>query len=526
MPIMIGIDFGSHSVKLSIFEGSFGRYQFQSSLSQTIPTGAQPLEIRQSEALSRALSNLNVQNPTFVAAFPANDASARFLHLPFGDPAKVEQILPFQVEGLVPFDISDMIMTHRIVSIQSNETDAMACLVSREKIISQLATFDAYGFDPSMLPIDADALTHFSSVGNEAILDIGHSRTLCTMSIEGKGATFRHLPFGMNHLIQAIVESQNISIEEATQMLWATNISMKSAEIEGTNLDALYQARDQMIQNIQNTLILFEDSVGLEIDRVQICGGGSSQKGMIDLLEMALGVPVDPVQLPQELQNTLNPEAHALSYALGCLASGNSQIRVMDLRKDSFSFRGNLATLGKLFRMGVLAAMSLMAVGFAWFGYQYFQLTSQISELNDNIITQVTEAMPEIDGSLFVDADVAYTFLQSDVVDSTEKMNKLGSIIADEPPVLSLLQAISENLPAHKDARIDVSELNITDNAIVIKAATDGFEDAAEMEAALRKYPQFKETKKSNEEKGRRNQGIEFTISIPLEIEEEVEEEI
>ena len=58
-----------------------------------------------------------------------------------------------------------------------------------------------------------------------------------------------------------------------------------------------------------------------------------------------------------------------------------------------------------------------------------------------------------------------------------------------------------------------------------MKATTDGFEDAAEMEASLQKFPKFKGAKKSNEEKGRRNQGIQFTITIPLE-QEVVEEEI
>ena len=105
--------------------------------------------------------------------------------------------------------------------------------------------------------------------------------------------------------------------------------------------------------------------------------------------------------------------------------------------------------------------------------------------------------MPEISAELSHRCRYGLQYLQSDVVDSSEKMSKLGSIVAEEPPVLGLLKAISEYLPKHSDARVDVSDLNITDNAIIMKATTDGFEDAAEMEASLQKFPKFKGAKKS-----------------------------
>ena len=46
MAHLIGLDLGSYSVKLTIFEGSFGRYQMQSALNQRVPMGAQPLVAR------------------------------------------------------------------------------------------------------------------------------------------------------------------------------------------------------------------------------------------------------------------------------------------------------------------------------------------------------------------------------------------------------------------------------------------------------------------------------------------------
>ena len=526
MPHLLGIDLGTYCVKLTIFEGSFGRYQLHSAFNQRLPEGSQPLIARQSEALSRILSALHIQNPSFCAALSAEHATSRFICLPFGDPSKVEQVLPFQLAGMVPFDVEDMQLSQRIVRLEEAQTQTMACLVSREKIKETLSNFDSIGIDPNTLSIDADVLTHYAQQGNEAIIDIGHSQVLCALSLDGKGAAFRQIPMGMSQLIQALMESQNINAEEATDILWPMDISLQSAAIAEHDFSTLYQSRDALIEAIQTTLILFEDSIEIEIDRVRICGGGAGQKGMKALLEEALEVPVEIISPPMLLQSLDNPEAHALSFALGEIGTGLTNIRPIDLRQGEFNFRGHLANLGRLIRLGSLAAACCLLLGIGYFGYRYIHLSSEITDRNDKIVSQIQAAMPEIDPVLLTDADIALSILKSEVVDSSEKMSKLGSIIAEEPPILGHLKAISEYLPQHSDARIDVSELNITDNAIIIKAETDGFEDAAEMEASLQRYPKYKGAKKSNEEKGRRNQGIEFTITIPLEQEETEEEEI
>ena len=54
--------------------------------------------------------------------------------------------------------------------------------------------------------------------------------------------------------------------------------------------------------------------------------------------------------------------------------------------------------------------------------------------------------------------------------------------------------------PDAKEARIDVSELQITDSNIKLKAETDGFEDAAKIEQPCRSTP-TKDTRKSDEKK-------------------------
>ena len=102
MAHLIGLDLGSYSVKLTIFEGSFGRYQMQSALNQRVPMGAQPLVARQSEALSRLLSALHIQNPAISAALSAEFATSRFIQLHLEIRAKSNKFCPFKSQAWFP----------------------------------------------------------------------------------------------------------------------------------------------------------------------------------------------------------------------------------------------------------------------------------------------------------------------------------------------------------------------------------------------------------------------------------------
>jgi hypothetical protein len=113
--------------------------------------------------------------------------------------------------------------------------------------------------------------------------------------------------------------------------------------------------------------------------------------------------------------------------------------------------------------------------------------------------------------------------IQEELLSSNQKLDKLGSITSSVPPTLNILKELSEGVPPHKKARIDIKEMTISKTAINIKAETDGFQTATEIEQALQQKPMFKQAKKADE-KSLRN-GISFSIIIPLKVEESTDEE-
>ena len=91
----------------------------------------------------------------------------------------------------------------------------------------------------------------------------------------------------------------------------------------------------------------------------------------------------------------------------------------------------------------------------------------------------------------------------------------------EELPVLTALQEISESLPSHKDAVVDVNDLTINETGITIRAETSGYEAAATIESALQANERFANAKKGEETK--KGSKLHFAISIPFEAQEEEE---
>ena len=135
----------------------------------------------------------------------------------------------------------------------------------------------------------------------------------------------------------------------------------------------------------------------------------------------------------------------------------------------------------------------------------------------------MASAYPEAEAPTeFETPDDALMALQLRTVETTERIDLLGSIVSGKPPTITTLNQLSNALPDPSDARIDVSELTLNDSSINMKAETDGYDAAATIEASLQANTQFKQARKGDEKKSRN--GIKFSVTISLE-DETIEEE-
>lgn len=550
MARILGIDLGSHSVKVAVFQGGFGKLELQQVLMAPVeaPPDGVSLLIPQADALEGLLASLPEEGRSVAGAtFPAEHAGVRLVTLPFGERDQVERTLPFEVENLVPFDLEDMVLASRTLSVEPGRSQVLTALAARAELGPRLAALAGAGADPRFCILDADLLGSVAGDGVTAVVDLGHSRTLVALAEDGHVLTARAITGGGRALTEALAAAHAETFAEAelrkhSADIYADAPARSAAEVEvelvgdettdvgrrrNTRPDDGQVLRDALVpllSEVRASLLAFEDSLEREVESVVLVGGTAQLDGLCAWLEAILGVPVGLATVPDEtgvLQATEEPR-FVLAHAAGVKA-GTGKGRSLDFRKDEYSFRGDLAYFGTVLRVAAAAAVLFLVGGVAWFGYQSLTLSSTLASLDDQIRTEVVEALPTVDPDSLTSGSKAKAVMLEKLVEATTRVDALGSILSDEPPTWGLLAEISRRVPAGDEATLDVTELSISPTNIVLKAETDGYEQAAKIEAALQRSDRFKQASKGDEQKKRDK--VRFTITIPLDDEGEQTDE-
>jgi general secretion pathway protein L len=553
MARILGIDLGAWAVKVAVLDGSFGRYRLQEVHSRRVPSAAAqaPTLGERIETLRVLLQEEELSGVSAAAvAWPADMASVRVVELPFDERAKIERTLPFEVENHVPFEIDEMVLAHRVLARRDGGCRVLVGLVAREGVRGRLEALKTVGVDPRSMAVDADLMAAVADggAGAVAVLDLGHSRSLVTLVREGSAHDFRALHCGGQQLDQHLRAAFGFDAETAEA--WRRATPIKAGADTAVPVEAGWEDDDQtvtrdlpggndqplrpkvrapdpasvarvlreglieLVGELRTTLISFEDRHGVEIDEILLTGGLAAHSGMSSLLTHELGVPVRFLAQPGPLQGRDDGAAFSLAVALARRASGEAGVACLELRQGELAHHSALQVLQSLAAYGAAAAgffiiaMAVVAIS------QQRTLSSQIAEVEGKITAEVAATFPDADPKQLEDPSMAVAIMQEGTLGTAQKVEALKASLRGEPPSLTLLKELSEAMPAAGEAVIDVRELTLSETAISIKADTDGYEQAAKIEASLQAIPRFKGATKGDEKK--RGEKVQFTISIPL----------
>ncbi|HJN73062.1 MAG TPA: pilus assembly protein PilM [Myxococcota bacterium] len=539
MATLVGIDLGSHTVKLAVLEGRLGKVQVRDYRVRTVSSEDEGLGPRLAAAAG-LLSELQLEDTTtYAVGIPAEEVSVRNVHLPFSAGDRIEKTLTFELEGYVPFDLEDFVLDHR-VHAAGQGSRVLCALAPRERVASRLEALTAIAVDPRHVVLDADVLATFGDgAGIQAIVDIGHERTLVALCRGGEHLGVRAISIGGGVLTQALVDELGISWQDAEGAKHAARLSTAvQAEVEwededltepgslrqkepGGVADVLRAAIRPLLAHLRATLIAMEDELEVGVDEVLLSGGSASLDGLPVFIADNLGVPVRRVHISTEADDLGDPSRFALAHALALRAAGLTGGQELQFRKDEFAYKGDIATMRTVLGFGAVAALMFCLVGAGLFVVRFVQYQAQILEVEGEIAAVVTETFPDVSAERASDSSMAKAIMLEKTSEVVDKVDALGSTVGGEPPTLSVLTDLSRSLPEATEASINVSELTINATGVSFRAETSGYEAAATIESALREEERFSNAKKADETKV--GDGIKFSMSIPFEEEEEEE---
>ncbi|MGQ0696050.1 MAG: pilus assembly protein PilM [Nitrospiraceae bacterium] len=238
-----------------------------------------------------------------VTAIPCQDLFVRTLSFPFKDSTKLAQVVPFEVENLVPMPLEDLAIGSLILppgltsdgaSRESKSSEVLVTAAPKDKVSEHLRFLAQADVEPSAINVDAMALFSVTQYlrgegarvpQDLAIIDVGASKTTLCLVHEGRPVVLRTILWGGNHLTHALAVRHACSFAEAERRKRAMVIEQVEAWLE------------PLLRELRVTMHAYEGTERGRLTHCWVSGGGSKLREIGGFVARQLGLyPVGPRQ--------------------------------------------------------------------------------------------------------------------------------------------------------------------------------------------------------------------------------------
>ena len=149
--------------------------------------------------LKTIYENLAADDPTCVVSLPADQLFFRNTSLPFSDDKKIRQILPFELETVLPVSIDNLVIDYQ-KGLEEQRTEVVAVAIEQEKLQAYITELQASAIHPQLIvpcsfPLVLSLLEHDQQMPAHALLlDVGHHLADLYLLVDGRIAMVRSLP--------------------------------------------------------------------------------------------------------------------------------------------------------------------------------------------------------------------------------------------------------------------------------------------------------------------------------------------
>jgi len=305
IPMMVGIDIGSHSVKAILLSQGTDGYKLEAMAIEPMPRGAViDREIQDIEAVGNVIAKIRKQITSSIkdaaAAVSGQTVITKVIYM---DASLSEDELNSQIEieadSLIPYPLDEVSLDFEVLEENESDPSKVNVLLSAartESIEARVAALEAGGFTAKVIDVESYTLSRVNDLLINAlpddaaekliaIVDIGATMTLFSATQAGKEIYTKDQLFGSEQYTRSIVSYYNVSFEEA-----------ETAKIHGDlppnyTFEVLAPFHTVLVQQIRRAIQMFLTSSGKEqIDYLILSGGTALVEGVEQLLADELGI--------------------------------------------------------------------------------------------------------------------------------------------------------------------------------------------------------------------------------------------
>jgi general secretion pathway protein L len=485
----LGLDIGVSAIKAVRFRRTLSGRETLEYFHQPLPyLSARPLtQAAKAAVLNRFLWQHALYSARdVVTAMPCRDLHIRTLSLPFRDPTKLAQVVPFELENLIPMPIEDLAVGSLVLPpppsskpVEGDDhADVLVTAAPRtavEKHIKFLAEADV---EPSAIHIDGLALFSVARSYRQdgaavppdlAILDVGASKTTLCLVHEGRPWVLRTIPWGATELTRLLAERFACSLAEAERRKRATSLDLVQAWV------------DPLLRDIRLSLHAYESSTKTRIKYCWISGGGSKLRAMSEYVAHELGLTAVG---PRQGFGSDSPKAFSVAVGLAIHSKLNgSRVRVgrarpqlsVDLKRvaDTSSKRETPTALR--WRWWAAGLALLVLLGLADLTFRVHLREARVKEINASL---AAEYQRHFGGQAPRGEELDFARRQRDSLEKT-----LAQVDGAAGRALPVLAHVVKHLPS--GVPVKMRELTLENGSVHFEAETESFEAVERIKQAL-----------------------------------------
>ena len=301
---LVGLDIGSHSVKLLQLAGSNDALKL-------VNMGVAPLKpesfvegrLAKPEAVAetiRLLANhLKIKSKSVAVSISGYDVMIKKIELPTMTEDDLAARMQSELGQYIPYNIDEVDVDYQVLDVSKNRANFMDVLLvaaKKESVADFNNLLRLAGLEPLVVDVDFFALSNcFEATlgfGGErvALLDLGANKSLMNVAYRGMPVFTRSIPAGGNQLTEAIKDFYNIGFEEAE----AVKLGQSEQKYPTGELQEIFVTTvSGWVKQCQRALDFYYHNFPDEkIDSIYLSGGSCQLPGLDKVLGENLDIPV------------------------------------------------------------------------------------------------------------------------------------------------------------------------------------------------------------------------------------------
>ena len=515
----LGIDIGEDSIKIAeVVQNKKSTYiqaVYEKKLSQQVTPHDR--EIEAIEYIRQIASTLDFSSARVVMAVKQDKVTVRKKQFPFADRSKILKSLSFEMEEDIPFDPDLCLFDAKIIATEGIAAHVLAVAAPKSHIEKSLSIAKDFGVEPYTLTIDGIAFANLLEAWDQAppqyatatsplsfnpdeeapeieetaggtkvgspiqvTLNIGHKRTLLCAQIDGRLVFVRSLMWGADQIIQEFIRKFQLPYLEAQRMLQteaALLLSKSNQDFETANTaSTIEKSMRELVRDLQMSFLELQSEFHGNIQSVYLTGGLSLLPNVGAYLTQHLEVPCNPVSLldslidPNNIQtNNISLDAvksrFATAVGIAIEAFKKPKNPALQLMKGEFVAENNrLKQFWTDWGLIAKTAAAAVVVFFIWGSFRE-SMTTTLAEKGDEALTTQAKNVARLPKKQANEKGVK-KYISENKKRSQEF--KLLTQVASMNSALDVLKKISEVSPDKSQSKIDIMQLQITDDNVKI----------------------------------------------------------